>query len=456
MSSAATRKLLKKLIREVNNERETTHKKYGSIPMIFAINPKAIRIKVDAAKMTSVTDSAKITKLLRTEFRKILKDTYKKTYKDPVTKKDRPYIEEIKTNIFQIGSYDLKQNVKDNQQHFRRSVLNPALEALDKSVKMGTPEREFLFGGKNAKHNPKNPFIHIGHVAGYGYQKAQATLIAAEGLRDEGALTNSFDSRGDQISFGQNQVKIAARLLKRAEKLDTEMVIERDLQSSGLIEGKINIAVAEPGDKNQSTGGKIAAVVGAARRLLNDIDWFSLKGSDSFVDLATYNIEQVFLEKKLRRRKTLSVARETIKTRADRKNITLQLEGVLPRGGRRAPPLFDNLMSLKNIINANLHDVLQADVMGKGGAKELLNYRTGRFAMSARVLNLGLGPSGGSLQADITWMHVPYDEFLPGGGPLAIGKPLRNPQLLIGRAVRIILRDLGLQRMSNSLRTRIV
>ena len=43
-----------------------------------------------------------------------------------------------------------------------------------------------------------------------------------------------------------------------------------------------------------------------------------------------------------------------------------------------------------------------------------LNFRTGRFANSARVENVAIGPRGG-LHIDYTYMRDPYETFEPGG-----------------------------------------
>jgi len=92
---------------------------------------------------------------------------------------------------------------------------------------------------------------------------------------------------------------------------------------------------------------------------------------------------------------------------------------------------FTSPINLMNLLNARLHDQIQAN-MGKGNATKILNYRTGRFARSAEVLSLEQTGKN-SLVANYTYMRNPYDVFLPGG---RLHKPGRDPEKLINRSIR--------------------
>ena len=63
-----------------------------------------------------------------------------------------------------------------------------------------------------------------------------------------------------------------------------------------------------------------------------------------------------------------------------------------------------------------------------------LQYRTGRFANSARVEKVTVGPRGG-IGIDYTYMRNPYETFEPGNKQ---GSTYRDPKRLIGQSIREI------------------
>ena len=98
------------------------------------------------------------------------------------------------------------------------------------------------------------------------------------------------------------------------------------------------------------------------------------------------------------------------------------------------PLATTNLTSLQNLINANLQNVISAN-MGDGSSKNILNYRTGRFAASASVERMSESRAG-MITAFYTYMKNPYQTFEPG---YAQGKPAsRDPKLLISKSIREI------------------
>ena len=62
-----------------------------------------------------------------------------------------------------------------------------------------------------------------------------------------------------------------------------------------------------------------------------------------------------------------------------------------------------------------------------------LNYRTGRFANSAEVTEVMMGPRGGLQSIDYTYQRNPYETFEPGGKQ---GSIQRDPRKLIGGTIR--------------------
>ncbi len=104
--------------------------------------------------------------------------------------------------------------------------------------------------------------------------------------------------------------------------------------------------------------------------------------------------------------------------------------------GNKSSKLIDNkgryvnVISLQNLLNAKLHDQMQKN-MGKGRAKKMLNYRSGRFAKSAKITSLQQKQD--KIIAFYNYMKFPYETFAKGGRQYIPG---RTPQLIIGRSIR--------------------
>ena len=95
---------------------------------------------------------------------------------------------------------------------------------------------------------------------------------------------------------------------------------------------------------------------------------------------------------------------------------------------------FLSLASLQTLLNQALHEQIRQN-MGTGSDKKVLNYRTGRFASSARVEKITQSREG-MLTAFYTYMKYPYQTFEPGfkqGVPTS-----RDPKLLISKSIRDI------------------
>ena len=93
-----------------------------------------------------------------------------------------------------------------------------------------------------------------------------------------------------------------------------------------------------------------------------------------------------------------------------------------------------SMASLQAYINENLQSVISAN-MGGGTERNVLNYRSGRFAESAKVESVS--QRQGLITAFYTYMKNPYQTFEPGfkqGSPSS-----RSPKLLISKSIREIV-----------------
>lgn len=97
---------------------------------------------------------------------------------------------------------------------------------------------------------------------------------------------------------------------------------------------------------------------------------------------------------------------------------------------------YISLTSIMNLINGKLALQIQKN-MGKGSARSILNYRTGRFAESARITSMT--QRGGKIDAFYTYMKNPYQTFEPG---FKQGLPTsRDPRKLIEKSIRQLATD---------------
>lgn len=108
----------------------------------------------------------------------------------------------------------------------------------------------------------------------------------------------------------------------------------------------------------------------------------------------------------------------------------------------------DTLTSLQALINQHLQSVISAN-MGDGSSRNVLNYRTGRFAASAAVERMTQSRAG-MITAFYTYMKNPYQTFEPGyrqGSPKS-----RDPKLLISKSIR----EIAAEKVGNRLRAVLV
>ena len=103
-----------------------------------------------------------------------------------------------------------------------------------------------------------------------------------------------------------------------------------------------------------------------------------------------------------------------------------------------------NLLSLTNLLNLGLAEQIRQN-MGTGDRRDVLNYRTGRFANSANVERLTMSKQG-MITAFYTYMKNPYATFSVGGRQQFPRS--RDPKLLISKSIR----ELAAQQVSNQLR----
>jgi hypothetical protein len=126
------------------------------------------------------------------------------------------------------------------------------------------------------------------------------------------------------------------------------------------------------------------------------------------------------------------------KVKDNTKKQLLKLKNISISDGTRS------LISLQNLINRQLQDVISAN-MGDGDSRSVLNYRTGRLASSAKVETMSQSRAG-MITAFYTYMKNPYATFSEGGKQQ--NPKSRDPKLLIAKSIR----EIAQQQVGNRLR----
>jgi hypothetical protein len=116
-----------------------------------------------------------------------------------------------------------------------------------------------------------------------------------------------------------------------------------------------------------------------------------------------------------------------------------------PSAIKSTTPTTVNLVNLQNFINKHLQSVISAN-MGDGRRKDILNYRTGRFAASAKVERMSQSRQG-MITAFYSYMQNPYGTFSKGGKQSI--PPSRDPKLLIAKSIR----EIAAEKVSNRMRS---
>jgi hypothetical protein len=132
--------------------------------------------------------------------------------------------------------------------------------------------------------------------------------------------------------------------------------------------------------------------------------------------------------KKMKGKKTTSTAFKAAITKATSKLVAAKTgTKKRPKNKRATGKTGESPIALRNLLNELLPQMVASKMTSPA-----LQFRTGRFANSARVENVNIGPRGG-MHIDYTYMKAPYETFEPGGKQ---GSTQRDPRKIIGASLR--------------------
>ena len=330
------------------------------------------------------------------------------------------------------------------------SSLLPEYEALTAAVLKGTENRGNIFvavelqlKGKDERKN-KSKYAGIGNVntnQGSGALSRALGLVAL--LRDIGSRDNLVDPK-DKMAvrhIGQ-EAKIVAKKLNQIYKNYKENIkeVRKSLYSTFPDNKKEIAAFLLDLKSSKSLRSHIKEVQLAALRKTT-VKPFIAKISP--VPIKSFN-PNVAKGKQLDR--DIKAASSKIKSSLSKLKATVKAKKsptVGPALRLSADPEQSqvNLPQLLVLINSQLEWQIR-DNMGDGDREDLLNYRTGRFAGSAKVSRLSESRQG-MITAFYSYMKYPYATFSSGPPVGRQSSPKsREPKLLISTSIRQIAQQM--------------
>jgi hypothetical protein len=232
---------------------------------------------------------------------------------------------------------------------------------------------------------------------------------------------------------GQAETRVIIRKRFSNSKLVLEMLIESGLMIGSLESQEENLKKAR-----DERAFKIGSAL--SRRLVEDKDLLlNLVTSKSIKQYVTESLFTAVKSGKsapsyqsnsaLTQKTPISVQKSDLVVKAKNTN-TSKLSVPIPK--QISSENF--LINLQSLLNSQLQDVISAN-MGDGNSRNILNYRTGRFASTVKVEKISSSRQG-MITAFYSYMKNPYATF-SDGGKQSIPKS-RDPKLLISKSIREI------------------
>jgi len=147
-------------------------------------------------------------------------------------------------------------------------------------------------------------------------------------------------------------------------------------------------------------------------------------------------------KKKVNKQKNIPIKRRSVvlntaakkQLKLAKPKVTMPTSPSIAAGVKSLPKAQSNLPSLLNRINGLIQQQVQQN-MGTGNSRDVLNYRSGRFAESVKVERLSESRQG-MLTAFYSYMKNPYATFSQGGRQQYPRS--RDPKTLISKSIREI------------------
>lgn len=324
-----------------------------------------------------------------------------------------------------------------------------------------------------------------GHVVGLNTEllRITASRIASIDARVSPGTSKAKDvilKELDNVIAYYKKLDYDSANIQPASDVPIYASVDKTISKTGTTKYLVEI---QPKIANQASAAEVKATIGSIRKLFDPgaltektmlklidtlipkvsdpkfaQDLLNMKSSPSFKNMLANHIVSIISSKPVEQKYSHSkvkiglekVAKPNLKELRDVVSKEVKKITTLKAKLQRSPPIrtvrgqFYSLASLQLLINSQLQDVISAN-MGDGSQRNVLNYRTGRFAASASVTRLTQSKEG-LISAFYTYMKNPYQTFERG---FRQGSPkTRDPKLLIGRSIR----DIAATKVTNTLR----
>lgn len=371
-----------------------------------------------------------------------------------------------------VSLFDSYQEVQDAYHEAEDNYVRLQRQALDADSSLRGRAKQNLIDKiekEGKRQGSFGYFFNKGHVIGV------ATNLAKQ-FRDE-------LNKADVLADNQRKalIQVLDTYINKLQKDDLETAnlpnsIDQEIYASYIKSSDKYLVEMQFSTKNIQAGRQSIAVVEELRNLFDmsttDVESIlnkspalgqalvSTKGSPSYIDLIATDLVNVLSGKpknnKVYKVAPVLVAKKTTKINKPKKNteeinklknIKSKLSSVKKKPEQiveEKPVVTYSLLDLQTLINTHLQSAISAN-MGDGAARNVLNYRTGRFAASAAITRLSESREG-MITAFYEYMKNPYQTFEPGyrqGSPKT-----RDPKLLIAASIR----EIAATKVGNKLR----
>jgi hypothetical protein len=358
--------------------------------------------------------------------------------------------------------FDQLNGVKEGYQIAGQKYLDSKLKEIKntKYARAADQQEDIKKAEKAAASFGFGSLLHKGHVISIATNSTKAVrdeLIKASEFTEgqKTLLLQVLDKyiaklEKDDIASSNLYGKVGQELYASYIKNPYKYLVEIQLKTDNLESGSSSLPIANELRKVFSASGKeLENILSESPRLGRKL--LESKGSPSYLEILTQELvsilktgKSVSPTYKLPKRKVadrpLKVVNKSNKTDiAKLKSLKAKIKSSKKIQVPTALSILDqktiiNLPNLLNLINANLHDQIQRN-MGTGNSRDVLNYRTGRFAESVKVERLSESRQG-MITAFYSYMKNPYATFSKGGRQQYPRS--RDPKTLITKSIREI------------------
>lgn len=324
----------------------------------------------------------------------------------------------------------------------------------------------------NLKSGELAKYYEKGHVVGLTTELLQLTAKRIQAVDTTGSTGKAFLLKQlDTVIDYYKRLDLDSANIQPAGDVKVYASVNKSINKQGKSRYLVEL---QPKATNQKSAREVQATIGTVRKLFSpgslsekailelitklqesvsdskfQQDLLNMKSSPSFKDMIgklvvdtingvaenqQYNHRNVFIAAKKVKKADLSNVRTEAKKQITAAEKAKKALTAAPRI-RNQQGRFTSLASLQTMLNLALHDQIQKN-MGTGSRRDVLNYRTGRFAKSAQVTNMSQSREG-MISAYYTYMKNPYATFSEGGAQASPRS--RDPKLLISKSIREIL-----------------